>query len=138
VIPFYLSKATRPSPTLTRDAPSSIRARTRAVTFSTILCSAITAFVLYNHNVSAQDILRLLGLWPISLLDTARTLLLVCILFAGPLFENGIVDGEWRDWVRLRGLHETLWSWIGYRNFVVVCPSILQNMRCADHHKGTC
>jgi prenyl protein peptidase len=129
VIPFYLSKATRPSPTLTRDAPSSIRARTRAVTFSTILCSAITALVLYNHNVSAQDILRLLGLWPISLLDTARTLLLVCILFAGPLFENGIVDGEWRDWVRLRGLHETLWSWIGYRNFVVVCPSILQNMR---------
>jgi prenyl protein peptidase len=129
VIPFYLSKATRPSPTLTRDAPSSIRARTRAVTFSTILCSAITAFVLYNHNVSAQDILRLLGLWPISLLDTARTLLLVCILFAGPLFENGIVDGEWRDWVRLRGLHETLWSWIGYRNFVVVCSSILQNMR---------
>jgi prenyl protein peptidase len=108
------------------------------VTFSTILCSAITALVLYNHNVSAQDILRLLGLWPISLLDTARTLLLVCILFAGPLFENGIVDGEWRDWVRLRGLHETLWSWIGYRNFVVVCPSILQNMRCADHHKGTC
>jgi prenyl protein peptidase len=129
VIPFYLSNATRPSPTLTRDAPSSIRARTRAVTFSTILCSAITAFVLYNHNVSAQDILRLLGLWPISLLDTARTLLLVCILFAGPLFENGIVDGEWRDWVRLRGLHETLWSWIGYRNFVVVCPSILQNTR---------
>jgi prenyl protein peptidase len=129
VIPFYLSKATRPSPTLTRDAPSSIRARTRAVTFSTILCSAITALVLYNHNVSAQDILRLLGLWPISLLDTARTLLLVCILFAGPLFENGIVDGEWRDWVRLRGLHETLWSWIGYRNFVVVCPSIPQNMR---------
>jgi prenyl protein peptidase len=129
VIPFYLSNATRPSPTLTRDAPSSIRARTRAVTFSTILCSAITALVLYNHNVSAQDILRLLGLWPISLLDTARTLLLVCILFAGPLFENGIVDGEWRDWVRLRGLHETLWSWIGYRNFVVVCPSILQNMR---------
>jgi prenyl protein peptidase len=129
VIPFYLSKATRPSPTLTRDAPSSIRARTRAVTFSTILCSAITVLVLYNHNVSAQDILRLLGLWPISLLDTARTLLLVCILFAGPLFENGIVDGEWRDWVRLRGLHETLWSWIGYRNFVVVCSSILQNMR---------
>jgi prenyl protein peptidase len=129
VIPFYLSNATRPSPTLTRDAPSSIRARTRAVTFSTILCSAITALVLYNHNVSAQDILRLLGLWPISLLDTARTLLLVCILFAGPLFENGIVDGEWRDWVRLRGLHETLWSWIGYRNFVVVCPSILQNTR---------
>jgi prenyl protein peptidase len=129
VIPFYLSKATRPSPTLTRDAPSSIRARTRAVTFSTILCSAITALVLYNHSVSAQDILRLLGLWPISLLDTARTLLLVCILFAGPLFENGIVDGEWRDWVRLRGLHETLWSWIGYRNFVVVCPSVLQNMR---------
>ncbi|KAG9204857.1 hypothetical protein G6514_010091 [Epicoccum nigrum] len=46
-------------------------------------------------------------------------MLLVCILFAGPLFENGIVDGDWKDWVKFKGLHETLSSWIGYRNFVV-------------------
>ncbi|KAF1844571.1 CaaX prenyl protein-like proteinase Rce1 [Cucurbitaria berberidis CBS 394.84] len=119
VIPFYLSPATRPSPTLTRDAPSSIRARTRAVTFSTIVCSAITVLVLYQHDVSATDILRLLGLWPASPFDTARSMLLVAILFAGPIFEQGVVDGDLKDWIRLRGLHETLSSWIGYRNLVV-------------------
>lgn len=119
VIPFYLSAATRPSPTLTRDAPSSIRARTRAVTLSTILCCAITVAVLYKHDVSVFQVFKLLGLWPISLVDTARTMLLVAILFAGPIFEHGLVDGGWKGWVKLNGVHETLSSWIGYRNFVV-------------------
>lgn len=120
VIPFYLSSATRPSPTLTRDAPSSIRARTRAVTFSTLVCFVLTAYVLHKHDAPAKDILKLFGLWPISLFDTARSMLLVSILFAGPLFEQGIVNGGWKDWIRLRGLYETLSSWIGYRNFIVV------------------
>lgn len=47
-------------------------------------------------------------------------MLLVCTLFAGPLFEQGVVDGGWKDWIRLRGLYESLSSWIGYRNFIVV------------------
>ncbi|KAF2826226.1 Abi-domain-containing protein [Ophiobolus disseminans] len=119
VIPFYLSSATRPSSTLTRDAPSSIRARTRAVTFSTIVCTIITVYVLHEHDVPASSMLQLLGLWPISLFDTTRTMLLVAILFAGPLFEHGIVDGAFQDWIRLRGVYESLCSWIGYRNFVV-------------------
>lgn len=76
VIPFYLSSATRPSPTLTRDAPSSIRARTRAVTFSTIVCFILTSYVLYDHDVSVKDTFQLLGLWPVSLLDTAQSMLL--------------------------------------------------------------
>jgi prenyl protein peptidase len=120
VIPFYLSSATRPSPTLTRDAPSSIRARTRAVTFSTIVCSLLTVYVFYEHDVPAKDMFKLLGLWPVSLFDTARTMLLVIILFAGPLFEHGIVDGGLKDWLKLRGVYESLSSWIGYRNFIVV------------------
>jgi prenyl protein peptidase len=120
VLPFYLSAATRPSPTLTRDAPSSIRARTRAVTFSTTVCTAITALYLYQHGVTAYQLLHLFGIWPITVFDIARGMLLVCILFAGPLYEAGIVDGDWKDWIKLRGLHETLSSWIGYRNFVVV------------------
>ncbi|KAJ4378775.1 CAAX prenyl protease [Didymella sp. IMI 355093] len=119
VAPFYLSSATRPSPTLTRDAPSSIRARTRAVTFSTITCTIITALYLYQHHVSTYQLLHLLGIWPISILDSVRGILLVCILFAGPLFENGIVDGDWKYWVKFQGVHEILSSWIGYRNFVV-------------------
>jgi prenyl protein peptidase len=125
VIPFYLSSATRPSPTLTRDAPSSIRARTRAVTFSTVVCLLITVYVLYEHDVPASSLLRLLGLWPVSLYDTARTMLLVMILFAGPLFEHGVVDGRFKNWIRLREVHESLSSWIGYRNFVVVGSPLL-------------
>ncbi|KAH8712161.1 hypothetical protein GQ44DRAFT_811651 [Phaeosphaeriaceae sp. PMI808] len=119
VIPFYLSSATRPSPTLTRDAPSSIRARTRAVTFSTIVCFILTVYVLHEHNVPAWEILKLLGLWPVSFIDTARTMLLVVILFAGPIFEHGVVDGGFKDWVRLRGVYDSLSSWIGYRNYIV-------------------
>jgi len=137
VLPFYLSPATRPSATLTRDAPSSIRARTRAVIFSTVVCCALTIFVLHAHGASASEIPKLLGLWPISLLDTARTMLLVVILFAGPIFEYGIVDGEWKDWIRLKGVHETLTSWVGYRNLVVVSDALckLHNMLTAV---GTC
>ncbi|PVI02003.1 Abi-domain-containing protein [Periconia macrospinosa] len=120
VAPFYLSAATRPSPQLTRDAPSSIRARIRAVTFSCIVSVLLTVYVLYQFgNVSPADIFLLLGLWPVSLMDTARTMLLVVILFAGPLFENGIVDGELKGWIKGRGLYESLSSWMGYRNYVV-------------------
>jgi prenyl protein peptidase len=121
VIPFYLSAATRPSRTLTRDAPSSIRARTRAVTFSTIVCTLLTVYVLHEHDVPADELFKLLGLWPVSPIDTARTMLLVIILFAGPIFEHGVVDGALKDWLKLRGVHESLSSWIGYRNFIVVC-----------------
>lgn len=121
VVPFYLSSATRPSPQLSRDAPSSIKARVRAVTFSTLISLAVTVYVLHVHgNASPSDILSWLGCWPVSILDTARTMLLVAILFAGPLFEHGIVEGEWEDWIRCRGMYETLSSWIGYRNYVVV------------------
>ncbi|KAF1945574.1 Abi-domain-containing protein [Clathrospora elynae] len=119
VIPFYLSSATRPSPTLTRDAPSSIRARTRAVTFSSAVCGILTVVVLHKHDASASEILRLLGIWPISPFDTARTMLLVTILFAGPIFEHGVVEGGLKDWIKLKDVYEILSSWIGYRNFVV-------------------
>ncbi|KAF1970158.1 hypothetical protein BU23DRAFT_512015 [Bimuria novae-zelandiae CBS 107.79] len=119
VLPFYLSSATRPSPHLTRDAPSSIRARVRAVTSSTILSTVLTVCVLHQvGHLPPARILRLLGLWPVSLLDSARTLLLVATLFTGPLFEYGLVDGHWKDWVTGREVYQTLSSWTGYRNYV--------------------
>ncbi|OCK85296.1 Abi-domain-containing protein [Lepidopterella palustris CBS 459.81] len=119
VVPFYLSAQTRPSPQLSRDAPSSIRARIRAVTISCFLSVAVTVYVIMElGGASFLETLKLLGWWPISILDTARTLLLVSILFAGPLFEAGIVEGRWKDWVRGTHVREVLSSWIGYRNFV--------------------
>jgi prenyl protein peptidase len=85
----------------------------------------ITVYVLYEHDMPASSLYRLLGLWPVSLYDTARTMLLVMILFAGPLFEHGVVDGRFKNWIRLREVHESLSSWIGYRNFVVVGSPLL-------------
>lgn len=121
VVPFYLSPATRPSPQLSRDAPSSIRARIRAVTFSCVTSVLLTVVVLHQvGHATPAEVLKLLGFWPVSLVDTARTMLLVAILFAGPLFEYGVVDGGWRDWVKGTHMREVLSSWIGYRNFVVV------------------
>ena len=73
-----------------------------------------------DGNLGPYEILKLLGVWPISFLDTARTLLLVAILFAGPLFEHGVVDGAWKDWIRGRYVGEVLGSWTGYRNYVAV------------------
>lgn len=93
------------------------------MTFSTVTCTIITALYLYRHDVSAHQLLHLFGLWPISILDSMRGMLLVCILFAGPLFENGIVDGDWKYWVKFQGVQEILSSWIGYRNFVVASAS---------------
>ncbi|KAL1617282.1 CAAX prenyl protease [Neofusicoccum ribis] len=120
VVPFYLSKTTRPSQTLHRDAPSVIRARIRAVTTSCVLCTMITLYILaQSAHDSFLDALHHLGCWPISIPDIFKTLLLLCVLFAGPLFENGIVDGDWRDWIVGRHVNETLSSWIGWRNFVV-------------------
>lgn len=129
VVPFYLSKTTRPSQTLHRDAPSVIRARIRAVTTSCIICTLITLYILaQSAHDSFLDALHHLGWWPISVVDIVKVLLLLCVLFAGPLFENGIVDGDWRDWVKGRHVNETFSSWIGWRNFVAVS---------ANHHQAS-
>ena len=64
---------------------------------------------------------RLLGWWPVGVLEIFRSLLLTAILFIGPLFERGIVEGEWRVWFRRSKLSESLGGWIGWRNYVAVC-----------------
>ncbi|OQD78238.1 hypothetical protein PENDEC_c001G04248 [Penicillium decumbens] len=119
VVPFYLSPATRPSPSLSRDAPSVIRARIRAVTGSCIVCSLIVLWIsVEKGNSSLGAALSLMGWWPLDLGDIARCFLLTVILFIGPLFERGIVEGEWRFWFRRSRLSESLSGWIGWRNYV--------------------
>jgi prenyl protein peptidase len=78
---------------------------------------AIFIIVHYGH-ADAHETLRLLGWWPIDPLDSLKTLLLCAILFVGPLFEEGIVEGHWKDWIRGRYFVETLSSWTGWRNLV--------------------
>lgn len=64
--------------------------------------------------------LHRMGYVPIGLVETAQSLALTAILFVGPLFEAGIVEGGWRDWIRLRGLDAVISSWMGWRNMVAV------------------
>ncbi|KAJ5092294.1 CAAX amino terminal protease [Penicillium alfredii] len=119
VVPFYLSPDTRPSPSLSRDAPSVIRARIRSVTGSCIISSLLVLWVIVDKgHSSVAAALRLLGWWPIGLGDIARSLLLTMILFVGPLFERAVVEGEWRTWFRGSKLAESLGGWIGWRNYV--------------------
>jgi len=74
--------------------------------------------------VSALKALHKLGYFPIGLAETAKAITLTAILFVGPLFEAGIAEGQWRDWIRLRGLDAVVHGWIGYRNMVAVRPSL--------------
>ncbi|KAE8399414.1 hypothetical protein BDV37DRAFT_231510 [Aspergillus pseudonomiae] len=119
VVPFYVSSTTRPSPTLSRDAPSVIRARIKAVTLSCIGSTlAVSWLIIAKGNVPLSEALRFLGWWPVGFTEVLRSLLLTAILFAGPLFERGIAEGEWRDWIKGNRISETLRGWIGWRNYV--------------------
>ena len=117
VAPFYISPTLRTSPLQSRNSPISIKARTRAVALSCLASTLITVSVLYFYgNAAPIEILRLTGLWPIDPFDYPRVLLLVTILFIGPLYESVIVDSGWRScsWTTFR---ETFFdSWTGYRN----------------------
>ncbi|KAL6231733.1 hypothetical protein BDW75DRAFT_219358 [Aspergillus navahoensis] len=119
VLPFYVSPATRPSATLSRDAPSVIRTRIRAVTLSCLICSlAVLWLIVAKDESSVSHALNLMGWWPISFTDIFRSLFLTAILFTGPLFERGVAEGEWRDWFRRARISETLGGWIGWRNYI--------------------
>jgi len=119
VLPFYISSLTRPSPTLHRDAPSVIRARIRSVTVSCIICCVITFVVLSSvDGGSALKSIHSMGYFPIGLEEAIKCVTLTAILFAGPLFEAGIVESGWRDWIRLRGLKAVFEDWMDWRNFV--------------------
>lgn len=74
-----------------------------------------------SGNASLDYALRLLGWWPVDPVDILRSLLLTAILFIGPLFERGIAEGEWREWIRGGRVSETLRGWMGWRNYVAVC-----------------
>ena len=93
----------------------------RSVTLSCALCSVITICILSFHaHLPRLQILKLLGWYPIDVAGTAKPLLLTALLFAGPLFEKGVVEGKWKEWVRGRRLYECLDSWIGWRNYIAV------------------
>lgn len=126
-LPFYASKLTKPSPNLTRDAPSVIRARIASVTLSCSFCSIATLLILVKEaHAPVLDALHLLGVWPVGLADTLKTLFLTSTLFLGPLFSHFVVEAGWREWLTAEPVKE-LWSeWTAWRNIVAVCISSSQ------------
>lgn len=119
VLPFYLSKSTRPSPTLNRDAPSVIRARIQTVTLACIAASSATFYLLVvTAKFTAADALHLLGWWPVHLTDVVKCGALTVLLFVGPVFEKLFVEGDLNDLRRGGRLIESLSSWQGYRNYI--------------------
>lgn len=120
IAPFYLSSTLRQSALNSRNAPSVIRARTRAVGLVCIVCTLITVYILVIcGHATPNEVLRLLGLWPAQLIDVAKVIGLVFALFSCSLYELIIVDGDWRNWSPA-AFKEGIWdSWIGYRNLLI-------------------
>lgn len=120
IAPFYLSQTLRTSPLNSRDAPAVIKARVRAVGLTCIACSVVTVYVLafYGH-ANPYETLRLLGMYPVNPVDILRVLSLLLVLFVCSIYENVIVDGEWRGWGP-SSFKAGLWDdWTSYRNRIV-------------------
>lgn len=89
---------------------------------SCFVSSLLVLWLIVEEGGSSVDAaLRLLGWWPVGVVEIIRSLFLTAILFTGPLFERGIVEGEWRSWFCRSKLSESLGGWIGWRNYVAVC-----------------
>jgi prenyl protein peptidase len=120
VAPFYISKTLRSTSLASRDSPSVIRARVKAVTLASAACAVVNVYILAIHGqATPRDVLRLWGIWPISFFDIAKLLGLVSVLFVGPLFKSLIAEGEWREITPSNIKAELYDSWIGYRNIIV-------------------
>ncbi|MCJ1356591.1 MAG: hypothetical protein MMC33_006586 [Icmadophila ericetorum] len=119
VLPFYLSPTTRPSPNTPALSTSVIRGRIRSVTLTCIICSIITVRLIQLYTrATVLESFHQLAWYPISVVDTVKPIFLTIILFAGPLFERGIVEGGWRDWIVGKGVVEELSSWMGWRTYI--------------------
>lgn len=77
--------------------------------------------MVYNAQFLPLEALRLLGWWPVGLMEICKSFLLTCLLFMGPLFERGIAEGEWKSWAQGGKMIQSLSGWIGWRNFIAVC-----------------
>ncbi|KAF2861262.1 Abi-domain-containing protein, partial [Piedraia hortae CBS 480.64] len=107
VTPFYLSPTLRSTPLRSRDHPKVIKARIQSVCLVCVAACLWTTALLAYLGLDFPAIIRLLAIWPVSVLDIARVLALVAILFIGPLFEL-FLDGVQIPYI----------DWIAWRNYV--------------------
>ena len=120
VAPFYLSATLRSTPLHSRDAPTVIRARVRAVGLTCVACTLLTVYILaIPGGATPQEVLRLLGLWPVNPIDVVRVLGLVTVLFTCSQYEELLVNSGWREWSFSAFREATFNSWTGYRNLII-------------------
>ncbi|TQN72642.1 putative CAAX prenyl protease 2 [Colletotrichum shisoi] len=121
VLPLYISPASRPSPTLSRDDPVVIRTRITSVLCSTALCSVLTYVILARLPDGALPFspLHAMGYWPLGIVESAACLALTAILFAAPLYETLLIDGGWEDWRAFGALVRVWTQWTTWRNIVM-------------------
>jgi prenyl protein peptidase len=122
IAPFYLSPTLRSTSLSSRDSPTVIAARVKAVFLSCLISTLITISILtIPGHASIRDVLRLFGLAPVLPWDCGKVLLLLAVLFLGPLYEYVVVDAAWKEWRELRrSVKDTFWTtWPAFRNMVV-------------------
>lgn len=61
-----------------------------------------------------------MGFWPLGITESAKALLLTAILFAGPLYESLLIDGDWKDWLTFQPPFRIWTEWTRWRNIVIV------------------
>ncbi|KAF3925830.1 hypothetical protein ABW20_dc0102880 [Dactylellina cionopaga] len=116
---LYLHPLTRPSPRQSRDAPSVIRLRIRAVYTSCLISTTSTLYALrLLGGIDFMTSLKVMGIWPLGVVDMVKGLALTMVLFAGPLVEKFWLDRDPRDNL-VMDVKTSLSSWIGWRNFIV-------------------
>ncbi|KAF3925562.1 hypothetical protein ABW21_db0203025 [Orbilia brochopaga] len=115
---LYLTPDSRPSPFKSRDSESVIRVRVRAVQTACLITTIATLVALRGAGASLLDSLRLMGVYPVSIVDIGKTLALAMVLFVGPLAQKLWLERE--EGVNFsQEVRGALGSWIGWRNYVV-------------------
>lgn len=69
-----------------------------------------------------------MGYWPVGLAEATKSLVLTAALFAGPIYESLVIDGDWR--FLGDGLREVCNSWPSWRNIVAVRYPPHRDMGC--------
>lgn len=120
MIPFYVSRKTRPSPTLNRDAPSVIKARIQSVSLTVTISSLVTLYLLISTaKLSLLKSLHYLGLYPIDPISILKSLFLTVILYTAPLYESIFIEQDFSPLSALPSrIRSTLSSSQGYRNYI--------------------
>jgi len=121
-------RASRSNP---RDSPASIRLRSRAVWCMCIVCLCISYVIQTKlQNTTLAELWHRIGIWHVDTIDSIKCIFLLCILFAGPLFENLVIE-NWIQrttsrqqrsfWKHIWYSIETLFlsDWVFYRNIIV-------------------